>query len=226
MMTAMKDKQLDRVDVQEAQRGAADRAQGDEEDGGLADGPLEAPLLPRSPAMPTEPAPASMGMASSPLPMKPSANSALAKWPAKGLSASAAWGALWMLVLWWLCRVWAVATMMANMTRSENVMPVKTSRRLVACLRRARRGLCRLRGCVLAPAARCWPAAPGRTFPAGQRQELRPARRAGAWSGVVVPGAQPVPGVADLGADAAQVVGELGGVLVTGQSHGAAAFVS
>ena len=167
MMTAMKDKQLDRVDVQEAQSGAADRAQGDEEDGGLADGPLEAPLLPRSPAMPTEPAPASMGMASSPLPMKPSANSALAKWPAKGLSASAAWGALWMLVLWWLCRVWAVATMMANMTRSENVMPVKTSRRLVACLRRARRGLCRLRGCVLAPAARCWPAAPGRTFPAG-----------------------------------------------------------
>jgi hypothetical protein len=77
-------------------------------------------------------------MASSPLPMKPGANSALAKWPAKGLNASAGWAALWMLVLWWLCRVWAVATMMANMTRLENVMPVKTSRRLVACLRRAR----------------------------------------------------------------------------------------
>jgi hypothetical protein len=41
-----------------------------------------------------------------------------------------------------------------------------------------------------------------------------------------VPGAQTVPGVADLGADAAQVVGELSGVLVTGQGHGTAAFVS
>jgi len=36
----------------------------------------------------------------------------------------------------------------------------------------------------------------------------------------VVAGAQPVSGVAGLGADAAQVVGELGGVLVTGQGHG------
>jgi hypothetical protein len=60
-----------------------------------------------------------------------------------------------------------------------------------------------------------------RSSSAGQRQELRPARWAGAWSGAVVAGALPVPGVADLGADAAQVVGELGGVLVTGQGHGA-----
>ena len=53
----------------------------------------------------------------------------------------------------------------------------------------------------------------------GQRQEWRPARRAGASSGAVVAGARPVPGVADLGADAAQVVGDPGGVLVTGQGH-------
>jgi hypothetical protein len=59
-----------------------------------------------------------------------------------------------------------------------------------------------------------------RSSSAGQRQELRPARRAGAWSGAVVPGAQPVPGVADLGADAAQARRELGGVLVAVQGHG------
>jgi hypothetical protein len=47
----------------------------------------------------------------------------------------------------------------------------------------------------------------------------RPAISACAWSGTVVPSAQPVPGVADLGADAAQAAGELG-VLVTGQGHG------
>jgi len=65
-----------------------------------------------------------------------------------------------------------------------------------------------------------------RSSSAGQRQELRPARRVGAWSGAVVPGAQPVPGAADLGADAAQTRRELG-VLVTGQGHQhLAAFVS
>jgi hypothetical protein len=76
-----KDEQLDGVDVQEAQRGAPDRAQGDEavEDRGFADRAREPPLLPRSPAMPTEPEPASTGMANSPLPMKPSAKIALAK---------------------------------------------------------------------------------------------------------------------------------------------------
>jgi hypothetical protein len=40
--------------------------------------------------MPTEPDPASTGMANSPLPMKPSAKIVLAKWPAKGLRAAAA----------------------------------------------------------------------------------------------------------------------------------------
>ena len=75
--------------------------------------------------------------------MKPRANRALAKCPAKGLSAAAAWAALWMLVSLWVCSVWAVATMMANMTRLENVMPANTSSRLVRCLRWARAGLCR-----------------------------------------------------------------------------------
>jgi hypothetical protein len=65
----------------------------------------------------------------------------------------------------------------------------------------------------------CWRTR--RPSSAGQRQELRPARRAGPSSGAVVAGAQPVPGVADLAVDAAQVVGELGGVLVSGQGHGA-----
>ena len=83
--------------------------------------------------------------------MKPRANRALAKCPAKGLSASAAWAALWMFVSLWACSVSAVATMMANMTRLENVMPTKTSSLLVRCLRWARAGLWRLRGCALAP---------------------------------------------------------------------------
>jgi hypothetical protein len=60
-----------------------------------------------------------------------------------------------------------------------------------------------------------------RSSSAGQRQDLWPARRAGAWSGAVVPGAQPVPGVADLGADVGQARRELSGVLVAVQGHGA-----
>jgi hypothetical protein len=52
--------------------------------------------------------------------------------------------------------------------------------------------------------------APGiAAWPAGRRLVWRGGARRAAC-----------PGVADLGADAAQVVGELGGVLVTGQGHG------
>jgi hypothetical protein len=67
------------------------------------------------------------------------------------------------------------------------------------------------------PAARCWPAVPCGHLRLGS---ARNCGLAGAWSGAVVAGAQPVSGVGGLGADAAQVVGELGGVLVTGQGHG------
>ena len=52
---------------------------------------LENPVgLPRSPAIPADPAPARTGMASSPAPMKPRAKIVEAKWPAKGRSADAA----------------------------------------------------------------------------------------------------------------------------------------
>ena len=59
--------------------------------GGFADGPLEAPFLAQEPGHGAEPAPASTGMASRPLPMKPSANSALAEWPANSASPGSWW---------------------------------------------------------------------------------------------------------------------------------------
>src|ERR1700728_3227329 len=71
--------------------------------GGFADGPLEAPFLAQEPGHAAEPAPASTGMGSRPLPMNPSAKIALAKWPAKGLECLDGLGCAWMLVLPWLC---------------------------------------------------------------------------------------------------------------------------
>jgi hypothetical protein len=60
------------------------------------------------------------------------------------LGASATWAAPSMLVMWWAWRVSAVATITANMTRLENVMPTNASSLAVSCLRWAllAEGLC------------------------------------------------------------------------------------
>ena len=87
----------------------------------------------------------------------------------------------------------------------------------------------RLPGCQLGdltaerpePKARVAPASPTSRFLRRGAGLPRPAVIFGRGAPGIAVRPAPVPGVADLGADAAQVVGELGGVLVTGQGHGA-----
>ena len=76
-------------------------------------------------------------MASMPEPMNPSANRAPAHRPARGWRALAASAALLRLVWPWACRVAEVDTMIANMTRLLNAIPVITSSREARSFRRA-----------------------------------------------------------------------------------------
>jgi hypothetical protein len=85
--------------------------------------------------------------------MNPNANRADARLPATGLSAPAAWAALVMLVPPCRPRVDAVAVMMANMTRLDRAIPVKTSKRLVRCLPLAPRVVRRSSGTGSSPPA-------------------------------------------------------------------------
>lgn len=90
-------KQLDRVDVQEAQRRADDCAQRNEavENKGFARGPRGPHCLPGA-----------RPFAGGARPCRPSR----AGEHGDSQQPAAAWAALWMLVLPWACRVWAVAT--------------------------------------------------------------------------------------------------------------------
>lgn len=71
--------------------------------------------------------------------MKPAANSTDARWPATGCSALAASAALAICAPCPSPRVAAVATMIANMTTWEKVIPENTSRRASWSLRRRAR---------------------------------------------------------------------------------------
>ena len=70
-----------------------------------------------------------IGIASTPVPIRPMAKREEAKGPATGFSAVAAWAALWMSVLPWALSTAAPVRMMAYITTWEKNIPTRTSNR-------------------------------------------------------------------------------------------------
>ena len=128
------DEELDRVDAEESEECAAEGAETDEhvEERRVRGTSGRSPMACGGATTSADaPEPARTGMASMPEPMNPSANRVSAIPPAAGLRACAACAALVIVVLPLAPIVAPVETMIANMTRFENAIPVKSSSRLV-----------------------------------------------------------------------------------------------